>query len=85
MNVAEHVSANDEAHRFAVTSHRIKRSKNLFKSELDLVPGIGTKRKKSLLNNFGSTKNIKDAAIEDLLHVEGINKSLAIKIYNFFH
>ena len=75
----------DEAHRFAVTSHRIKRSKNLFKSELDLVPGIGTKRKKSLLNNFGSIKNIKDAAVEDLLHVEGINKSLAIKIYNFFH
>ena len=75
----------DEAHRFAVTSHRIKRSKNLFKSELDLVPGIGTKRKKSLLNNFGSIKNIKDAAIEDLLHVDGINKSLAIKIYNFFH
>ena len=75
----------DEAHRFAITSHRTKRSKSLFKSELDLVPGIGAKRKKCLLNNFGSTKNIKDAAIEDLINVEGISKSLAIKIYNFFH
>ena len=75
----------DEAHRFAISSHRNKRSKNLVKSELDLIPGIGAKRKKTLLHTFGSKKGIMNAGINDLANVKGISKSLANNIYNYFH
>jgi len=71
----------DEAHRFAITTHRAKRSKALVKSSLDEVKGIGGKRKKSLLNYFGSTEKIKQASVEDLARVEGISKKVAMKIW----
>tara|TARA_B100000886_G_scaffold220240_3_gene153033 strand:- start:27150 stop:28985 length:1836 start_codon:yes stop_codon:yes gene_type:complete len=75
----------DEAHRFAITTHRKKRSKNISKSQLDLIDGIGRSRKKSLLNHFGSIKSIEGASLEEIEKVEGVNKSSALKIYNFFH
>jgi excinuclease ABC subunit C len=73
----------DEAHRFAITTHRSKRAKSVNKSSLDEIDGIGQSRKKSLLNHFGSFDKIKSASIEDLIKLEGISKNLAKKIYNF--
>jgi excinuclease ABC subunit C len=75
----------DEAHRFAIGSHRITRSRNIIKSSLDAVPGIGPKRKKILLNHFGSVEAISNASIEELSKVETINKSIAEIIWNYFH
>jgi len=63
----------DEAHRFAVEYHRKKRSKKMISSELDSVAGIGPKKKKALIQFFGSIKNIRNASIEDLLNVKIIN------------
>ncbi|MGI8484381.1 MAG: excinuclease ABC subunit UvrC [Thermomicrobiales bacterium] len=70
----------DEAHRFAITFHRAKRSKAAFKSGLDDVPGIGPKRKKALIRAFGSVKAIREATIEELTAVEGVNAQLAEQI-----
>ncbi|MGA9047722.1 MAG: excinuclease ABC subunit UvrC [Dehalococcoidia bacterium] len=67
----------DEAHRFAVTYHRQLRSKKSRESQLDNVAGIGPARKKALIKKFGSVRNIKDAAIEELVTVNGINEALA--------
>lgn len=75
----------DESHRFAITSHRAKRSKAILKNPLDDIPGIGSKRKKALLLHFGSAKAVAEAGISDLQKVEGISKSFAEKIYSFFH
>jgi excinuclease ABC subunit C len=75
----------DEAHRFAITSHRARRSKNLVQNPLDEVPGIGSRRKKALLWHFGSAKAVAQAGIADLEQVDGISKAVAEKIYNFFH
>lgn len=75
----------DEAHRFAITSHRKKRTANMTKSRLDDIPGIGKKRKSKLLNFFGSLDGLRTASIEELQHVEGINQKVAEKIYSFFH
>lgn len=75
----------DEAHRFAIGTHRVGRKKNLIKSQIDEIPGIGAKRKKLLLQHFGSAANISRATIVDLMTVSGINKSVAEKIYYFFH
>lgn len=75
----------DEAHRFAITSHRKKRTAAMTKSKLDDVSGIGKKRKSKLLNFFGSLDGLKSASIEELQQVEGINKKVAEKIYSFFH
>lgn len=75
----------DEAHRFAIGSHRIRRNKSLEISVLDDVPGIGSSRKKALLHHFGSAQSVKDATIDDLSKVKGISKDLAKKIYGFFH
>lgn len=74
----------DEAHRFAITTHRARRTKNTIKSTLDEVKGIGAKRKKALLNYFGSIDKIKQASVEDLCRVEGINKKAAEKIIEQF-
>jgi len=74
----------DEAHRFAVSSHRIKRSKSLSKSLLDEISGIGKTRKRALLNYFGSAKAVESASFEDLKNVEGIENSVAKKIHDFF-
>lgn len=70
----------DEAHRFAVSFHRQRRSKATFKSRLDDIPGIGPKRKQALLRHFGSLKAIREAETDDLLAVPGINRSVAEQI-----
>src|SRR5579875_162901 len=75
----------DEAHRFAIGTHRARRSKAIGLSLLDEVPGIGAKRKKALLHHFGSAKSVARAGLSDLEAVEGINKTVAKKIYDHFH
>ncbi len=75
----------DEAHRFAITTHRAGRSKAMVTSELDEVPGIGAARKRALLNHFGSARGVKQAGLEDLQAAPGISKETAKRIYAFFH
>ena len=75
----------DEAHRFAISSHRMKRNKNLTKSLLDQINGIGRTRKRALLNYFGSARAVESASFDDLKKVEGIETSVAKKIHDFFH
>ena len=75
----------DEAHRFAIGSHRSQRTKAQFKNPLDNVPGIGAKRKKALLNHFGSARSVTDAGIKDLQAVNGISAHIAQQIYDWFH
>ncbi|MEE6207656.1 MAG: excinuclease ABC subunit UvrC [Alphaproteobacteria bacterium] len=75
----------DEAHRFAIGTHRKKRAKSIFKSQIDDIEGIGGKRKRDLLNFFGSVEQIKGATLSDLMKVDGISKKIAEKIYNYFH
>ena len=75
----------DEAHRFAIGTHRAKRSADIGKSELDQVPGIGAKRKRALLNHFGSAKAVAGAGIVDLQKIDGISKKVAETIYRHFH
>ncbi len=75
----------DEAHRFAISTHRAKRKKGLSKSLLDQIDGIGKQRKRSLLNHFGSARSVESASLEDLKSVEGIEESIAKKIYDYFH
>jgi len=75
----------DEAHRFAIGAHRQKRKKTLTSSPLDNVPGIGPKRKKSLLTHFGSAKAVAQAGVEDLTQVDGISQAIAKKIYDYLH
>jgi len=75
----------DEAHRFAVSSHRMKRKKNLTKSLLDQINGIGRSRKRALLNYFGSARAVESASFDDLKKVEGIEITVAKKIHDFFH
>ncbi len=75
----------DEAHRFAIGSHRARRQQTVRKSMLDEVPGIGAKRKKALLLHFGSAKSVSQARPEDLEVVEGVSKAMARKIHDWFH
>ncbi len=75
----------DEAHRFAIGAHRKHRIKAISESKLDTVPGVGRTRKKALLQHFGSSKAVEGAGLKDLERVDGISKSLAKKIYDFFH
>ncbi len=75
----------DEAHRFAIGSHRQQRAKTMYKSILDDMPGIGPSRKKALLMHFGSAKAVEGAALSDLETVNGISRVLAKNIYNYFH
>lgn len=75
----------DEAHRFAIGTHRKKRAKSVYKSRVDEIEGIGTKRKRDLLNHFGSAEEISQANIAELMKVSGISKKTAEKVYNFFH
>ncbi len=70
----------DEVHRFAITAHRKKRAKDLKKSTLDDLPGIGAKRKNALLSYFGSVAAIKAASVEDIIKVDGISRKMAEKI-----
>ena len=75
----------DEAHRFAISSHRAKRKKSLSKSLLDQITGIGKQRKRALLNHFGSARSVESASFDELKSVEGIEDNIAKKIYNYFH
>ena len=75
----------DEAHRFAISTHRAKRRKSFSKSLLDQIQGIGKQRKRALLNHFGSARSVEAASLEDLKSVEGIEDSIAKKIYDYFH
>ena len=75
----------DEAHRFAIGSHRAKRSKAIGASPLDEITGVGGARKRALLAHFGSAKAVGRANLVDLKAVEGVSASLAQKIYDFFH
>ncbi len=75
----------DEAHRFAIGTHRARRAKSISKSKLDEIEGIGARRKRDLLNYFGSVEEISQSSIKDLQKVAGISKKTAEKIYNYFH
>jgi excinuclease ABC subunit C len=75
----------DEAHRFAIGTHRQKRAKALEKNPLDDVPGIGPKRKKALLLHFGSGRSVARAGIADLMKVDGVSAAMAETIYGHFH
>jgi len=75
----------DEAHRFAIGAHRGRRAKAIQTSRLDEVPGIGARRKRALLHHFGHAKAVEEARPEDLAAVDGISKSMARKIYDWFH
>ncbi|MBV8061556.1 MAG: excinuclease ABC subunit C, partial [Alphaproteobacteria bacterium] len=75
----------DEAHRFAIGTHRAQRTKAISQSSLDDVPGIGATRKRALLHYFGSGKGAAAAGIEELTRVPGISKAVAQKIYDYFH
>jgi excinuclease ABC subunit C len=75
----------DEAHRFAIGSHRLGRSKALTRSELDEIPGIGPALKRALLNHFGSARGVRQAALDDLTNCPGIGPSVARRIFGHFH
>ena len=75
----------DEAHRFAIGTHRQKRAKSLTTSTLDEVPGIGPNRKRALLMHFGTARAVKGAALEDLERAPGISGTMARQIYDYFH
>ncbi len=75
----------DEAHRFAIGTHRAKRSKAVGATPLDDVPGVGAARKRALLAHFGSAKAVARANLSDLKAVEGVSGALAEKIYDYFH
>jgi excinuclease ABC subunit C len=75
----------DEAHRFAIGTHRAKRKKEMVSNPLDEVPGIGPSRKRALLHHFGTAKAVGRAALPDLKAVEGISEQMAIAIFNHFH
>ena len=75
----------DESHRFAIGTHRAKRTKQALSSPLDNVPGIGARRKKALLTHFGSARAVSRAGVRDLAAVEGISQAIARRIYDWFH
>ncbi|MBY5812760.1 excinuclease ABC subunit UvrC [Rhizobium leguminosarum] len=75
----------DEAHRFAIGSHRARRKKEMIKNPLDEIGGIGPSRKRALLQHFGTAKAVSRAALSDLMAVEGISEAVARQVYNHFH
>ncbi len=75
----------DEAHRFAIGSHRARRKKEMVKNPLDEIGGIGPARKRALLHHFGTAKGVARAALDDLEKVEGISEAMARQIYDHFH
>ena len=75
----------DEAHRFAISAHRAKRKKGISKSLLDQIDGIGSIRKRALLNHFGSVRAVESASFDEIKSVEGVEEKVAKKIYNYFH
>ena len=75
----------DEAHRFAIGTHRAKRKREMTKNPLDEIAGIGPTRKRALLHHFGTVKAIQRAALEDLAKAPGVNAATARAVYDFFH
>ena len=75
----------DEAHRFAISAHRLRRKKGISKSLLDQIEGVGGIRKRSLLNHFGSARAVESASLDEIKSVDGIEEKVAKKIYNYFH
>lgn len=75
----------DEAHRFAIGTHRAKRKKDFVANPLDEISGIGPSRKRALLHHFGTAKAVSKAAIEDLMQIEGISEAMAKTIHDHFH
>jgi excinuclease ABC subunit C len=75
----------DEAHRFAIGSHRARRKKEMIKNPLDEISGIGPGRKRKLLQHFGTAKAVSRAGLNDLMAVEGISEAVARQVYNHFH
>ncbi|MBL7994263.1 excinuclease ABC subunit C [bacterium] len=75
----------DEAHRFAITFHRERRDKRVIASELDGIDGVGEKRRRLLINHFGSVKKLSEAGINEIAEVEGINENIARRIYEYFN
>src|SRR5262249_54268113 len=75
----------DEAHRFAIGSHRTRRAMDLKRNPLDEIEGGGPGRKKALLAAFGSARGVSRASVEDLAKVEGVSQALAERVYGFFH
>ena len=75
----------DEAHRFAVGGHRMRRGKNQIMSTLEEIPGLGPKRRRVLLQQFGGLQAVKRAGVDDLSRVKGISLRLAENIYEYFH
>jgi excinuclease ABC subunit C len=75
----------DEAHRFAIGSHRARRKKEMVKNPLDEISGIGPNRKRALLQHFGTAKAVSRAGVTDLMAVDGISETVAKQIYNHFH
>lgn len=78
-------SIRDEAHRFAISYHRLKRGKKMTRSALDGIPGLGDTRRKKLLKHFGSVKQIRAATLEDLASVQGIPQTVAAAVFDALH
>ena len=74
----------DEAHRFAIGTHRARRKKDTLKNPLDEIAGIGPARKRAILHHFGSAKAVGRAAVEDLMVVDGVSEAMAQRIYDHF-
>jgi excinuclease ABC subunit C len=75
----------DEAHRFAIGSHRARRKKDITEAGLQAIPGVGPTRKRALLRHFGTLKAIERASLADLEQVAGINAGTAKAVYDYFH
>jgi excinuclease ABC subunit C len=75
----------DEAHRFAIGTHRTKRSMEMKKNPLDEIEGVGPGRKKALLHAFGSARGVSRASVDDLAKVDGVSAPLAQRVFDFFH
>ena len=75
----------DEAHRFATGTHRARRARNVSRSQLDSIQGVGPSRKKALLHHFGSSRGVSQAGLSDLERVHGISQALARSIFDHFH
>lgn len=83
LHLIQHIR--DEAHRFAITNHRHKRETNKHSSVLEDIEGVGAKRRQALLKRFGGLKNLRQASLEEIKKVPGINSALAEKIYAYIH